>query len=110
MAWIRALMPVVLAGCCAAAAAQTASAPPAVREKVDVRAMVPGPQASEAATEPRTAGGLSRDQRKEATLQARQEGSLQPAGDAAEARDVRPVVAGAEAARPISAKAPQKAS
>jgi hypothetical protein len=97
MAWIRALAPIVFAAGTALAGfpalAQSTSPPEAKakREKVDVRAMVPGPQASDAASDVRPAGGLTRDQRKEATLQARQEGALQPAGDAAEVREAKPL-------------------
>jgi len=96
MAWNRALAPIVFAAGAALAGlpalAQSTSPPEAKakREKVDVRAMVPGPQASDAASDARPAGGLTRDQRKEATLQARQEGALQPAGDAAEGPVARP--------------------
>ena len=97
MAWIRALAPIVFAAGAALAAlpALAQSTPPpeakAKREKVDARAMVPGPQASDAASDVRPASGLTRDQRKEATLQARQEGALQPAGDAADVREAKPV-------------------
>ena len=88
---IRALTPLVLA-CCTAIVALSASAQsePAAgkRQKVDIRAMAPAPQASEAAADPvPPANGLTRDQRKEATLQARQDGALRPAGEAADARD-----------------------
>ena len=95
MTWNRALAAIVVASGTAIAvlpalAQSTASSPPK-RQKVDVRSMVPGPQAADAASEPRpAASGLTKDQRKEATLQARQEGTLQPAGDAAELRDARP--------------------
>lgn len=95
MAWIRAFATIVLAAgiVLAGLPASAQSTPPAgkvKREKVDVRTMVPGPHASDAASEARPVGGLTRDQRKEATLQARQEGTLQPAGDAAEPRDDGP--------------------
>ena len=90
---IRALVPVVLA-CCTAVASLSASAQgePAVgkRQKVDVRTMVPGPQASDVVADARPAGGLTRDQRKEAALQARQDGTLRPAGEAADQREVGP--------------------
>ncbi|MEO5882980.1 MAG: hypothetical protein ABIQ06_11250 [Caldimonas sp.] len=92
---IRALTP-ALVGLCSvlcslAVAAQTASADPK-RAKVDVRAMVPGPQASnsDSELETRTATGLTRDQRKEAALQARRDGALRPAGDAADLPVTRP--------------------
>jgi len=97
MAWIRAFAPIVFAAGAALAGlpalAQSTSPPEAKakREKVDVRAMVPGPQASDAASDVRPPGGLTRDQRKEATVKARQEGALQPAGDAAEVREAKPV-------------------
>ena len=98
MVWIRAFAPIVFAAGAALAAlpalAQSTPPPPeakAKREKVDARAMVPGPQASDAASDARPASGLTRDQRKEATLQARQEGALQPAGDAADVREAKPV-------------------
>ena len=86
MPWFRVLAPAVVAGCAAivslSAAAQTASAVEKP-QKVDARAMVPAPQASDAMADSQPAGGLTRDQRKEATLQARQQGALQPAGEAA---------------------------
>jgi len=84
MQWIRALAPALVAGCAAVVSLSVvAQAPPAgARAPVDVRAMVPGPQASDAAAEPSpAASGLTRNQRKEAALQARQEGALQPAGE-----------------------------
>jgi len=85
MTWIRALAPAVVAACTAIVSlsvpAQTASEVDK-RQKVDARAMVPGPQAADAMAASQPAGGLTRDQRKEATLQARQEGTLQPAGEA----------------------------
>ena len=95
---IRALTPLVLA-CCTAIVALSASAQsePAAgkRQKLDIRAMAPAPQASEAAADPvPPANGLTRDQRKEATLQARQEGALQPAGEAADPRDAKPAPGG----------------
>jgi hypothetical protein len=84
---IRALLPAFVAGCATVVSLSVAAqATPAagLRQKVDVRAMVPGMQASDAASEPRPAAStLTRDQRKEATLQARQEGALLPAGEAA---------------------------
>lgn len=87
MAWISALAPALAAGCMAfvslSVSAQTAPAD-GKRQKVNVRAMVPGPQASDAVGEPRPAAGLTRDERKEATLQARKDGTLQPAGEAAD--------------------------
>ena len=88
---IRTLAPALLA-CCTAIVALTASAQTesavGKRQKVDARAMAPGPQASDAPADPAPpAKGLTRDQRKEATLQARQEGALRPAGEAADARD-----------------------
>ena len=90
---IRALAPVVLA-CCTAILSLAASAQtePTVgkRQKVDVRAMAPGPQASDAASPSPAASGLTRDQRKEATLQARQEGTLRPTGEAADPREAAP--------------------
>ena len=91
MAPIRTLAPALLA-CCTAIVALTASAQTesavGKRQKVDARAMAPGPQASDAPADPAPpAKGLTRDQRKEATLQARQDGALRPAGEAADARD-----------------------
>ena len=88
---IRTLAPALLA-CCTAIFALTASAQTdsavGKRQKVDARAMAPGPQASDAPADPAApAKGLTRDQRKEATLQARQDGALRPAGEAADARD-----------------------
>ena len=88
---IRTLAPALLA-CCTAIFALTASAQTesavGKRQKVDARAMAPGPQASDAPADPAPpAKGLTRDQRKEATLQARQDGALRPAGEAADARD-----------------------
>ena len=93
MLWIRALALALVAGCTAVVSLSTlAQAESAARRpKVDVRAMVPGMQASDAASEPRpAASGLTREQRKEATLQARQEGALQPAGEAADLRSDKP--------------------
>jgi hypothetical protein len=105
MQWIRALAPALVAGCAAAvsfsAVAQTA--PAGARTKVDVRTMVPGPQASDAAAEPRPAGGLTRNQRKEAALQARQEGVLQPAGEAADPGASKPAPVAAAGAQPAPA-------
>ena len=88
---IRTLAPALLA-CCTAIFALTASAQTesavGKRQKVDAHAMAPGPQASDAPADPAPrAKGLTRDQRKEATLQARQDGALRPAGEAADARD-----------------------
>ena len=112
MASMRAFATVVLAAGTALAfsglpaAAQSTPPPPAKvkRDKVDVREMVPGPQASDPAGDAPPAGGLTRDQRKEATLQARQEGTLQPAGDTAEPREAKPALAsGNGAARPAVA-------
>ena len=113
MVWIRAFAPIVFAAGAALAAlpALAQSTPPpeakAKREKVDARAMVPGPQASDAPSDARPASGLTRDQRKEATLQARQEGTLQPAGDTAEPREAKPasLASGSGAARPAVAEA-----
>ena len=64
-------------------AAQAQSAP-TPRAKVDVRTMAPGPLSPEVVAPAASASGLTRDQRKEATLQARQDGSLKPAGEAAD--------------------------
>ena len=111
MVWIRAFAPIVFAAGAALAAlpALAQSTPPpeakAKREKVDARAMVPGPQASDAASDARPASGLTRDQRKEATLQARQEGALQPAGDAAEVREAKPAPLAPEGATARTAAA-----
>jgi hypothetical protein len=89
---IRGLVPAVLA-CCTAVLSLAASAQSELatgkRQKVDVRAMVPGPQPSDAGADARPAGGLTRDQRKEATLRARQDGTLRPTGDAADQRDAK---------------------
>jgi hypothetical protein len=92
---LRALSAFVIAAGMALAtlSAHPQSTPPAKvkRAKVDARTMVPGPQASDAAaSDARASSGLTRDQRKEATLQARQEGTLQPAGDTAEPREGKP--------------------
>ena len=99
-----------------AVVAQTA--PPAKRPPVDVRSMVPGAQAPEALSEARAASGLTASQRKDAALQARQEGSLQPAGEAADLRgdksaaaDLRgdksaPVVAKSRDPAPATASSP----
>ena len=82
---------VIAAGVALAVVPAFAEAPPPAkvkRQKVDARAMAPGPQASEAPSDAASSpGGLTRDQRKEATLQARQDGTLQPARDAAEPRE-----------------------
>ena len=89
---IRPLVPMVLA-CCAAFASLPASAQgePAngKRQKVDVRAMAPAPRASDAVADARPAGALTRDQRREATLQAREDGTLRPAGEASDLRDAK---------------------
>ena len=81
-----------------AVVAQTA--PPAKRPPVDVRSMVPGAQAPEALAEARAASGLTASQRKDAALQARQEGSLQPAGEAADLRGDKPAPVGAKGRDP----------
>ena len=107
MQWIRTLAPALVAGCTAVMSLSAlAQAEPAgrVRPKVDVRAMAPGPQASDAAAEPKpAASGLTRDQRKEATLQARQDDTLLPAGEASELRSEK--AASAVAARTSTAAA-----
>ena len=89
-----------------AVVAQTA--PPAKRPPVDVRSMVPGAQAPEALSEARAASGLTASQRKDAALQARQEGSLQPAGEAADLRGDKsaPVVAKSRDPAPATASSP----
>lgn len=89
-----------------AVVAQTA--PPAKRPPVDVRSMVPGAQAPDALAEARAASGLTASQRKDAALQARQEGSLQPAGEAADLRGDKPARVGATSrdATPATASNP----
>lgn len=85
MAWNRALATVVAAACLAMVSLQAPAQTRAdgKRQKVDVRGMLPGPQGSDTAAEPRPVPALTRDQRKAATMQARQAGTLQPAGEAA---------------------------
>lgn len=84
----RNVMATLVAGCVVALSgpvfAQTA------KPKVDARAMAPGLQsASEPAAAPPAASGLTRNQRQEAALQARQEGNLAPAGEAIDPRGER---------------------
>ena len=66
------------------------TAPPAERPPVDVRSMVPGAQAPAALAEAKPASDLTASQRKDAALQARREGSFQPAGEAADLRGDKP--------------------
>jgi hypothetical protein len=105
----RSLVAVCAAILSHAAVAQTA--PPDKRPRVDVRSMAPGAQAPEALAEAKAASGLTRDQRKDAALQARQEGSLLPAGEATDPRGDKaaPVVAksGDPAPAAVSVAQPQ---
>ena len=106
MSWIRILAPAVVAGCTAIVSLSApARTVPTVdkRQKVDARAMVPAPQASDAMADSQPASGLTREQRKEVTLQARQERALQPPGEAASDGAQPPRVTASESPPPAKA-------
>lgn len=102
MLGIRALGPALAAGCMVVASLSAVAQTAPSRTRVDARALVPGPQASDAAGESRPAADLTRDQRKDATLKARQEGALRPAGEAPDLRGDRPA--------PVAAATPETAA
>jgi hypothetical protein len=120
MELIRRLVPALATICCVvvspAILGQTAQS---VRPAVDVRSMLPS-VAEPAAAAPPTGTGLTRNQRKDQALKAREEGALKPAGEGAELREdtasklaakskAEPSVAVAEPP-PVPAPAPMEAS
>lgn len=102
MTWLAAVSPAVLA--------QTAEP---VRPAVDVRSMLPSIAEPAAAASP-AGTGLTRNQRKDAALEARKEGALKPAGEGAEAGEdaaARLAVKGRAApAAPVAAPRPMAAA
>jgi len=85
------IVPALVAGCWIALSGSALAQ--ASRPALDARAMAPGLQAApDPVSTPKPAAGLTRNQRQEAALQARQEGALAPAGEAADPRGDRPAV------------------
>ena len=88
MVVIRALVPALVAGgALVVSPAILAQAVAPARPAVDARSMLPSIATPDAVAPPAGKSGLTRDQRKDAALKARQEGTLKPAGEGAELRD-----------------------
>ena len=88
MRFVRALRPVFVAGCVVALSpALFAQTPASARASVDARALLPSASAPDPVVVlPANGAGLTRNERKDAALKARQEGTLKPAGEGAELR------------------------
>jgi hypothetical protein len=101
MRFVRALPLAFIAGCVVLSPASLAQTPASSRPAVDARALLPSASAPDLAVAPAASGaGLTRNERKDATLKARQEGALKPAGEGAELRGE----SGTMAARPAKAR------
>ena len=88
MRFVRALQPLlVAAGVVAVSSSAFAQSPEAMRRAVDARALLPSASAPDLVVAPAASGaGLTRSERRDAALKARQEGALRPAGEGAELR------------------------